>query len=753
MKKLFSTLIFFLLTCFVFSQVPQKFSYQAIAYNTSNVIVTTPISLEICIRDNSLTGTIIYKERFANIQPTAQGLFSLNIGEGVIQTPFDINTFKNINWGTNTKHLEVKIDPTSGTGTNYTVSGGNQLMSVPYALYSQNSKPDPIKSLATVATIQDLRNYTSFNPENNNENATVYVQGYTSPSDGGGGTFIFKTYDQMGVARPAAGSDYRRPVSDEGVFVASLAVAVSPFGIWVRQFSGDIDVRYYGAAGLGGDYTVEIQRAINYAAKSIDNAWGVSTDPNARPYGCNRSNTVYLPNGNYLIRQLIIRSGVRMKGASMLYTGITSFDDTNNALIVMPTGSGPTRDVHFSDMNFYGNSGTFTNGRRKGCFNFTSSGSGSGLWESSFKNIYIHQFTGDGMHFEGSTTENDYTRTNQFITMEGVSIESVSPLYTTTNQNPYHALAIVGLNGQFAFNNCRFDGGPWVGSMPQPPSVNGIAVYIGGTTPGYINPAMINFNTCSFQTANTGVWIESCNNINMIGCWFESLENSISVKGQYRKSKAINVSGCVFSNAAGKYGGTVPNSGRFVSLQNSNANVQNNYILESVEQSDKPRFISVDDLSQNTPAPNIGVTASGNYFEVVADGLNGANNRKLGYSSGIKRDIPLTSTSPSLLNLEGAKTTFVKMTPGITKIIDEITSATSPGEIIFIRAVTGTIRFNESKNIYLGNMNGSQTIPDQGYLDLPPGGVAIFMKVDETLYKGGQEYYETYNLISYKLKQ
>ena len=134
MKKIIFTTILCLLRMVSFCQAPQAFSYQAIAYNNSNVKVITPISLEVSIHDGSLTGTIIYTERFTSIQPTNQGVFSLNIGQGVPQGTFN---FSNINWGVGSKYLEVKIDPTNpGTGTNYTVIGGNQLMSVPYALYA-----------------------------------------------------------------------------------------------------------------------------------------------------------------------------------------------------------------------------------------------------------------------------------------------------------------------------------------------------------------------------------------------------------------------------------------------------------------------------------------------------------------------------------------------------------------------------------------------------------------------------------------
>src|SRR6218665_1571407 len=156
MRKVLLTVLFCIATVSLFGQAPQAFSYQAVAYNSSGVVVTNPIALEISIHDSSLTGTIVYKERFTGIQPTTQGVFSLNIGTGTVQSPFTSTTFKNINWGTNSKYLEVKIDPTNpGTGTNYTVSGGNQLMSVPYALFS--AKTGVEANVVTVKNVNDLK--------------------------------------------------------------------------------------------------------------------------------------------------------------------------------------------------------------------------------------------------------------------------------------------------------------------------------------------------------------------------------------------------------------------------------------------------------------------------------------------------------------------------------------------------------------------------------------------------------------------
>jgi hypothetical protein len=48
-------------------------------------------------------------------------------------------TFNNINWGLNSKFLKIELD-TTGTGNSYLDLGTQQMMSVPYSLYSGESK-------------------------------------------------------------------------------------------------------------------------------------------------------------------------------------------------------------------------------------------------------------------------------------------------------------------------------------------------------------------------------------------------------------------------------------------------------------------------------------------------------------------------------------------------------------------------------------------------------------------------------------
>ena len=136
MKNLIITLVltlsFQLLTFNTFAQAPQKMSYQAVIRNSSNVLITsTPLGMRISILQGTSSGTVVYAET-QNSSTNANGLASLEIGTGTPVT----GTFAGINWAAGPYFIKTETDPTGGT--NYTIAGTNQLISVPYALYSAN---------------------------------------------------------------------------------------------------------------------------------------------------------------------------------------------------------------------------------------------------------------------------------------------------------------------------------------------------------------------------------------------------------------------------------------------------------------------------------------------------------------------------------------------------------------------------------------------------------------------------------------
>jgi len=133
MKKIYSLVVGLLLTASVWAQAPQKMSYQAVIRNSSNALITsTPVGMKISILQGSPTGTAVYVET-QTPSTNANGLVSLQIGTGIVVT----GTFATINWAAGPYFIKTQTDPTGGTA--YTIAGTNELMSVPYALFSANA--------------------------------------------------------------------------------------------------------------------------------------------------------------------------------------------------------------------------------------------------------------------------------------------------------------------------------------------------------------------------------------------------------------------------------------------------------------------------------------------------------------------------------------------------------------------------------------------------------------------------------------
>jgi uncharacterized protein (TIGR02145 family) len=127
-------LAFFLFISFnLLAQAPNKMTYQAVIRNASNnLVVSSPVKMKISILQGSASGTEVYSE-LHNPTTNANGLVSIEIGSGT--SP--VGTIGSINWGNGTYFLKTETDPTNGT--NYSIEGTSQLLSVPYALQSNNA--------------------------------------------------------------------------------------------------------------------------------------------------------------------------------------------------------------------------------------------------------------------------------------------------------------------------------------------------------------------------------------------------------------------------------------------------------------------------------------------------------------------------------------------------------------------------------------------------------------------------------------
>jgi hypothetical protein len=117
----------------VSAQSPQMFKYQTVVRNsTGQIIQNHVVTLRISILQSSINGTVVYSEVQADTV-NALGMLTINIGGG---TPLT-GTFSSIDWSSGPYFLETEVDPSGGT--NYTLNGKSQLLSVPFALYAGKS--------------------------------------------------------------------------------------------------------------------------------------------------------------------------------------------------------------------------------------------------------------------------------------------------------------------------------------------------------------------------------------------------------------------------------------------------------------------------------------------------------------------------------------------------------------------------------------------------------------------------------------
>lgn len=115
------------------AQVPQKMSFQAVIRNATNTLITnSSVGMRISILQGSSSGPTVYTET-QTATTNSNGLVTLEIGAGTVVR----GIFSAITWGTNTYYVKIETDPTGGT--NYTISGTSQFLSVPYALYASDA--------------------------------------------------------------------------------------------------------------------------------------------------------------------------------------------------------------------------------------------------------------------------------------------------------------------------------------------------------------------------------------------------------------------------------------------------------------------------------------------------------------------------------------------------------------------------------------------------------------------------------------
>ena len=113
------------------AQAPQGFNYQATVRNSAgDLIINTNVYFKFNVIQGSLTAVPIFTETHY-VSTDDLGQVNLVIGQGTANS----GSFSALDWSLGSYYLGIELD----TGNGYLAMGTTQLLSVPYALYAENS--------------------------------------------------------------------------------------------------------------------------------------------------------------------------------------------------------------------------------------------------------------------------------------------------------------------------------------------------------------------------------------------------------------------------------------------------------------------------------------------------------------------------------------------------------------------------------------------------------------------------------------
>ena len=149
MKKILSLVTAIAFAASLLSQAPDKMSYQAVVRDANGELVKNKaVGVQMSILKGSSTGSAVYVEP-RSTNTNENGLISIEVGSIV-------TTFNLIDWSAGPYFLKTEIDPAGGT--NYTITGTSQIISVPYALHAKTAELVSYNSLLYKPSFTDSLN-------------------------------------------------------------------------------------------------------------------------------------------------------------------------------------------------------------------------------------------------------------------------------------------------------------------------------------------------------------------------------------------------------------------------------------------------------------------------------------------------------------------------------------------------------------------------------------------------------------------
>ena len=143
-------LFFSILFIYSFAIAQDGINYQGAATDANGDELTTQnISIRASILSGSANGDLQWEETHS-VTTDQFGLFNLVIGQGTNTTNGSVSSFDEINWGSANHYLMIEMDVSGGS--NYSMIGTSQMMSVPYALYAKNAGLDSTAIAAMIGS-------------------------------------------------------------------------------------------------------------------------------------------------------------------------------------------------------------------------------------------------------------------------------------------------------------------------------------------------------------------------------------------------------------------------------------------------------------------------------------------------------------------------------------------------------------------------------------------------------------------------
>jgi hypothetical protein len=245
-----------------------------------------------------------------------------------------------------------------------------------------------------------------------------------------------------------------------------------------------------------------------------------------------------VPAGDYLVRSVRMRNGVKLKGLGRGSTRLNATPDNAGSFVVL--SNGPVIQTAIEGMTLQGGTPTAATNPSQWAIDFEakpvpgSVPAHGGFWWSFIQDVAVHGFS-KGVRFQGGAVPGNYMLPHQFVSFRDLVV-----YLSQDAQGP--ALKIAGQVAQFAFDQCHFD------------HTNGIADFtlveigrVGNTsTATGPEPSLLRFNVCTFQDARLAIAMVETQNVSFESCWFEQLQGGIQVG---KNCVGVTISGCRFANA------------------------------------------------------------------------------------------------------------------------------------------------------------------------------------------------------------